>query len=152
MSKQPKLYPNLNPAAAIPVDRDQIFRLENFFEHFRLRRNGHHGQFVPNSKYIFVRLAGGETLVHKTYRHPVLAQGRAVHYAGEVSFDNGRLDWWSNASGNYRPDAAHAEQAGLPVDRFFPFEDVMRGLHHQQAAIKNSPSVQMFPALKPRRF
>lgn len=148
MSKQPKLYPNLNPAAAIPVDRDQIFHLTSFFDQFRLRRSGQHGQYVPNSKYIFVRVGDGETLLHKTYRHPALAEGRPVHYAGEACFDNGRLQWWSNGSGNYRPDAAHAMQAGLPMDRFFTYEQIMKGVHQQpppQRENAAAPTLQMYP-------
>jgi hypothetical protein len=129
MSGQPKIYPNLNPAAAVPVDRDQILRLESFFDQYRLHRGKQHGQLVPNSRYIFVRMADGDTLMHPVYRHPALAEGRPVHYAGEVHFDNGRLLWWSNGSGNYRPDAEHAEQAGLPIDRFFPWDQVMKGRH-----------------------
>lgn len=131
MSRQPKTYPNLNPAAAIPVDRDQIFHLNSFFDQFRLHRSGHHGHYVPNSKYIFVRMGSGETLLHPTYRHPALAEGRPVHYAGEAYFDNGRLRWWSNGSGNYRPDADHADQAGLPMDRFFSYDEIMKGAHQR---------------------
>jgi len=126
---QPKLYPNLNPAAAIPVDRDQIFHLDSFFDQYRLHRSGHHGHYVPNARYIFVRMAAGEMLLHPTYRHPALAEGRAVHYAGEAFFDNGRLKWWSNGSGNYRPDPDHAEQAGLPMDRFYSYDQIMKGAH-----------------------
>jgi hypothetical protein len=125
---QSRVYPNLNPAAAIPVDRSQIFQLESFFDHFRLKGHGH-GHYVPNAKYVFVRMGSGETLVHPTYRHPAIAEGKPAIYAGEAFFDNGRLTWWSNASGNYCPDADHAEQAALPMDRFFPFEDVLRGRH-----------------------
>lgn len=134
MSRQPKLYPNLNPAAAIPVDRDQIFHLNSFFDQFRLQRSGQHGQYVPNSRYIFVRMATGETLMHPTYRHPALAEGRAVHYAGEAFFDNGRLKWWSNGSGNYRPDPDHAEQAGLPMDQFYTYDEIMKGVHQSPEA------------------
>ena len=126
---QPKTYPNLNPAAAIPVDRDQIFQLQSFFDQFRMHRARQHGHYVPNSKYIFVRMQSGETLMHPTFRHPALAEGRPVHYAGEARFDNGRLLWWSNGSGNYRPDAEHAEQAGLPMDRFYAYDEIIKGAH-----------------------
>ena len=126
---QPKLYPNLNPAAAIPIDRDQILHLDSFFDQYRLHRAGQHGHSVPNSRYIFVRMATGETLMHPTYRHPALAEGRPVHYAGEAYFDNGRLKWWSNGSGNYRPDPDHAEQAGLPMERFYTYDQILKGVH-----------------------
>jgi hypothetical protein len=118
MRGQPKIYPNLNASAAVPVDRDEIFKMEQFFDQFRLNRPKSHGRLVANSKYIFVRMVNGDMLVHPTLRHPVLANGSPVLYAGEVHFDNGRLDWWSNGSGNYRPDADHAEQAALPMDHF----------------------------------
>jgi len=138
VTRQPRIYPNLNPAAAIPVDRRQIFRLKSFFDNFRLHRKGQHGHYVPNAKYVFVRMGSGETLLHSTYRHPVLAEGKPVIYAGEASFDNGRLSWWSNGSGNYRPDPDHAEQAGLPMDRFFPFEAVLKGLHKSAGCRRSS--------------
>jgi hypothetical protein len=41
------------------------------------------------------------------------------------------LEWWSNASGHYRPDANHAVQAGLPLERFYTHEQVRAGV--QQA-------------------
>lgn len=126
---QPRVYPNLNPAAAIPVERDQIFHLNSFFDHYRLFRGKERSQYVPNSKYVFVRTMDGETLLHPRFRHPAIAQGRPVLYAGEAQFDNGRLQWWSNGSGNYRPDAAHASQAGLPIDQFYPYEDILKGEH-----------------------
>lgn len=142
----PKLYPNLNPAAAIPVDRGQIFSLQSFFDQYRMHRENNHGHYVPNSKYVFVRMADGGTLMHPVYRHPALAEGRPVHYAGEAQFDNGRLLWWSNGSGNYRPDADHAGQAGLPMDRFYPYDEILKGMHHnghaKRAGTEESPAVQ----------
>jgi hypothetical protein len=109
----PKIYPNLNPAAAIPIDRDQIFRLRSFAENYRMSRGREHGQYVPNSRYVFVTMMNGEMLIHPRYRNPALAEGKPVLSAGEASFNNGRLEWWSNDSGNYRPDAGHASQAQL---------------------------------------
>jgi hypothetical protein len=129
LAGQARLYPNLNPSAAVPVDRDHIFRLTSFFDRFRLFRGRERAQYVPNSRYVFVRTADGETLLHQRYRHPAIAQGRPVLYAGEAQFQNGELKWWSNGSGNYRPDAAHAAQAGLPMDQFYPYEDILRGVH-----------------------
>ncbi len=131
---QPKIYPNLNPAAAaLKVDTGEFMRLDSSFDqnYFRMRRGGDHGVLVPNSKYIFVHTMDGETVMHQRYRHPVLAQGRPVLYAGEAHFNNGRLDWWSNGSGNYRPDSDHAEQAGLPMEKFFSYEQVLKGAHKQ---------------------
>jgi hypothetical protein len=115
----------------VPADRSQIFSLNHFSEHYRMRRGGEHGQYVPNARFTFVKLTSGETLLHQRLRHPVLAEGRPVLYAGEMNFNNGRLEWWSNGSGNYRPDADHAAQAGLPMDHFFTHDQVLKGLHTQ---------------------
>jgi hypothetical protein len=125
----------MNASAAIPIDRDEIFKLHSFYDNYRIQRGKSHGQLVANSKYIFVRALGGELLLHPTYRHPVLAAGKPVLYAGEAYFDNGRLAWWSNGSGNYRPDAEHAEQAGLPMERFFTYQDVLKGRHRGRAEV-----------------
>jgi hypothetical protein len=128
----PKFYPNLNPAAAAAkADPNEFLRLQRGFDesYYRMRRGGDHGQLVPNTKYIFVRTMDGETVMHPRYRHPVLAQGKPVLYAGEAYFNNGKLDWWSNGSGNYRPDSEHAEQASLPMERFFTYEQVLKGAH-----------------------
>jgi hypothetical protein len=126
-----KIYPNLNPSAAVPVDREQIFTLSHFSDHYRMRRGREHGQYVPNARFTFVKLTSGETLLHQRIRHPALAEGRPVLYAGEASFNNGRLQWWSNGSGNYRPDPDHAVQAGLPMDNFFTYDQVLQGIHTQ---------------------
>jgi hypothetical protein len=125
----PKIYPNLNPPAAIPVDRDQIFHLHSFSDNYRLMRGKEHGQYVPNARYVFVTMASGELLLHPRFRHPSLAGGKPVLYAGEARFNNGKLDWWSNGSGNYRPDAAHAVQAGLPMECFYTYDDILKGVH-----------------------
>ena len=126
----PKFYPNLNPAAAaLKVDPGEFMHLQSGFDetYYRIRRGGDHGLLVPNTKYVFVRTMEGEMVMHPRYRHPVLAQGKPVLYAGEAYFNNGKLDWWSNGSGNYRPDSDHAEQASLPMEKFFTFEDVLKG-------------------------
>ena len=131
---QPKTYPNLNPAAATPVDREQIFSLHSFSTQYRLVQGHRHGHYVPNAKYVFVTMPGGEMLMHPQLRHPVLAEGKPVLYAGEACFNNGQLNWWSNGSGNYRPDPAHAEQAGLPMDRFFAYDEILKGVHTRSQA------------------
>lgn len=137
------MYPNLNPSAAVPVDREQIFSLSSFAEHYRMRRGKEHGQYVPNARFTFVKLTTGETLMHQRFRHPVLAEGRPVLYAGEAQFNNGRLDWWSNGSGNYRPDPDHAAQAGLPMQQFFTHDQVLKGAHTQQrtAPVGSKPAL-----------
>ena len=126
---QSRYYPNLNPSAAIPVEPREIFRLHNFFDRYRLERGSERAAYVPNMKYIFVRTADGEILMHPRYRHPAIAGGKPVLYAGEAYFNNGTLEWWSNGSGNYRPDAAHAEQADLPMERFYSFDQILKGVH-----------------------
>jgi hypothetical protein len=130
--QQPRFYYNMNPAAAIPVDRSAIVRLEHFADSYRLRRPDQHGLLVPNAKYVFVRMTSGEIRMHPQFRHPVLAEGKPVLYAGEAYFTNGNLSWWSNGSGNYRPDPDHAIQADLPMDRFFTHEDILRGKQKNQ--------------------
>jgi hypothetical protein len=136
---QTRVYPNLNPSAAVPVDREQIFSLSSFADNYRMRRGKEHGQYVPNAKFTFVKLTSGEMLLHQRFRHPVLAEGRPVLYAGEANFNNGRLEWWSNGSGNYRPDADHAAQAGLPTDQFFTHDQILKGVHAQA---KTQPLVE----------
>jgi hypothetical protein len=128
----PKIYPNLNPAAAIPIDREQIFHLRSFADNYRMSRGSENGQYVPNSRFVFVTMPQGETLLHPRYRHPALSEGKPVLYAGEASFNNGRLEWWSNGSGNYRPDASHALQAGLPLDQFYSYDAILKGAHKQE--------------------
>jgi hypothetical protein len=151
---QPRIYHNLNPSAAVPVDRDQIFSLSSFSDHYRMRRGREHGQYVPNARFTFVKLTTGETLLHQRFRHPVLADGRPVLYAGEASFNNGKLQWWSNGSGNYRPDPDHAAQAGLPMNNFFTYEQVLRGVHAQpkhsaMESLKRTAEIQAYSVSRP---
>jgi hypothetical protein len=124
-----KFYPNLHPGAAIPVDRSNIFSLDSFANQYRLHRAENHSVNVPNMKYNFVRTREGQTLLHNRYRHPSLAEGQQVLYAGEVFFNNGTLQWWSNGSGHYQPDADGAEQANLPMDYFYSYQQVIKGEH-----------------------
>jgi hypothetical protein len=128
----PRFYANQNPHAVMPVNRDEIFKLHMFFGQYRLQRGDQHGHYIPNAKYIFVSQMNGDVVLHPRYRHPALAEGKSVLYAGEVEFKNGELMWWSNASGNYRPDADHAGQAGLPMGFFYTHELVRAGVHRQR--------------------
>lgn len=133
-----KFYPNLHPGAAVPVERSNIFSLDNFADQYRLHRVNTHSVNVPNMKYNFVRTREGETLLHNTYRHPSLAEGHQVLYAGEVFFNNGNLQWWSNGSGHYQPDADGAEQANLPMEDFFSYQQIIKGEHLQSnSAVKS---------------
>ena len=129
-----KLYPNLHPGAVERVEPGSLFRLESFTDQYRLRKEVGHGAYVPNQLYNFVRTAGGEMLLHNRYRHPSIAEGRQVIYAGEAFFNNGRLEWWSNGSGHYQPDADDAAQAALPIDQFYTYQQIIKGEHRRSPA------------------
>ena len=124
-----KYFPNLHPGAVEPVNPDNIFRLNSFAGQYRLHQVHSHGVNVPNQQYNFVRTHEGNTLLHNRYRHPSIAEGKQVLYAGEVYFDNGNLKWWSNGSGHYQPGADDAEQANLPMDRFYSYQQIIKGEH-----------------------
>lgn len=127
-----KLYPNLHPGAIESVDRNNVFRLSNFAGHYRLHRQHSHGVNVPNQQYNFVRTRDGEMLLHNRYRHPSIAEGKQVLYAGEIFFNNGILQWWSNGSGHYQPYAEDAGQANLPMDHFYSFQQIIKGEHKRK--------------------
>ena len=127
-----KIYPNLHPGAVEPVNRDNIFRLNNFADQYRLHQVNSHGVNVPNQQYNFVRTREGEMLLHARYRHPSIAEGKQVLYAGEIFFNNGQLEWWSNGSGHYQPDAEDAKQANLPLEQFFSYQQIIKGEHKRR--------------------
>jgi hypothetical protein len=127
-----KLYPNLHPGAVESVDPGSLYRLESFTDQYRLRKTGSHGAYVPNQQYNFVRTSEGQMLLHNRYRHPSIAEGRQVLYAGEVYFNNGRLEWWSNGSGHYQPDSEDAQQAALPMDSFYTYQQIIKGEHKRK--------------------
>lgn len=127
-----KIYPNLHPGAVEPVDHNNVFRLNSFAGQYRLQRRHSHGVNVPNQQYNFVRTREGETLLHSRYRHPSIAEGKQVLYAGEIFFNNGKLSWWSNGSGHYQPFAEDAEQANLPMDQFYSYQQIIKGEHTRQ--------------------
>ena len=116
------------------VDRETIVTLEKTPNDYLVRKGSSHLRTVPNAKYNFVTNTDGSVVMHPRYRHPPLADGKAVLYAGEAYFTNGKLNWWSNASGNYRPDDSDAVQAGLPMDQFFTYEDILRGRQYKKEA------------------
>jgi hypothetical protein len=124
-----KFFPNLHPGAVEPINQGHIFRLNSFAGQYRLHQVHNHGVNVPNQQYNFVRTREGEMLLHNRYRHPSIAEGKQVLYAGEVFFNNGSLEWWSNGSGHYQPGADDAEQASLPMDRFFSYQQIIKGEH-----------------------
>jgi hypothetical protein len=129
-----KFYPNLHPGAVEPIDESNVFRLASFANQYRLHRANSHGVNVPNQQYNFVRTREGEMLLHARYRHPSIAEGKQVLYAGEIFFNNGQLEWWSNGSGHYQPYAEDAEQAALPMNQFFSYQQVIKGEHKRKKA------------------
>jgi hypothetical protein len=129
-----KFYPNLHPGAIEPVNPTNIFRLNSFADQYRLHQVNSHGVNVPNQQYNFVRTREGEMLLHNRYRHPSIAEGKQVLYAGEIFFNNGRLQWWSNGSGHYQPSADDATQANLPMDQFYSYQQIIKGEHTRKKA------------------
>jgi hypothetical protein len=127
-----KFYPNLHPGAVESIDSSSVFRLNSFANQYRLHRVNSHGVNVPNQQYNFVRTREGEMLLHARYRHPSIAEGKQVLYAGEIFFNNGQLEWWSNGSGHYQPYVDDAEQAALPMDHFFSYQQVIKGEHKRK--------------------
>ena len=127
-----KFYPNLHPGAVEPVEPSNIFRLNNFANQYRLHRVNSHSVNVPNQQYNFVRTREGEMLLHSRYRHPSIAEGKQVLYAGEIFFNNGQLEWWSNGSGHYQPYAEDAAQASLPMDQFYSYQQIIKGEHKRK--------------------
>ena len=129
-----KVFPNLNPRKYAKVNREEIATLDRFFDQYRIRRPGARGQTLPNARYVFITDTTGVIRMHQRYRHPVLADGQSVAYAGEAAFRHGELEWWSNASGHYQPDPGHAEQAGLPMENFYTHEQVRAGVQQVKVA------------------
>jgi hypothetical protein len=136
LNRVAKVYPNLNPRNYGKVNREEIATLNRFFDEYRISRPAAPGQTLPNARYVFITDTAGAIHMHPRYRHPVLAEGRLVAYAGEAAFRHGRLEWWSNASGHYQPDAEHAVQAGLPMESFYTHEQVRAGVQQVKAAGK----------------
>jgi hypothetical protein len=81
----------------------------------------------PTGTFNFVRIQG-ETprsrplLVSAKLAHAQMNRGRPVVYAGTARFDRGEMAWWSNYSGTYQPIAEFRAQAGLPEDKFVPWQ------------------------------
>jgi hypothetical protein len=86
----------------------------------------------PTGTFNFVRVQGElprarPLLVSAQLPHAQLAQGRPVVYAGTARFDRGQMEWWSNYSGTYQPIAAFRAQAGLPEEKFVPWQKLQMG-------------------------
>lgn len=86
----------------------------------------------PTGTFNFVRVYGEAPrsrplLVSAKLAHAQLAAGRPVVYAGTARFEQGEMAWWSNFSGTYQPIAAFRRQAGLPDDKFVPWQKLQLG-------------------------
>ncbi|HET8781836.1 MAG TPA: hypothetical protein VFM63_05440, partial [Pyrinomonadaceae bacterium] len=81
-----KYFPNLHPGAVEPVNPANLYRLDSIADQYRLHRQHSHSVNVPNQQYNFVRTREGQMLLHNRYRHPSIAEGKHVLYAGEVFF------------------------------------------------------------------
>ena len=86
----------------------------------------------PTGTFNFVRVYGEAPrsrplLVSAKLAHAQLAAGRPVVYAGTARFERGEMAWWSNFSGTYQPIAAFRRQAGLPDDKFVPWQKLQLG-------------------------
>ncbi len=73
------------------------------------------GDDLAEGTYDFV-VQEGKIIVGKS--HPALAGGARVTYAGDATFRGGQLVEWTNVSGHFRPAAAFASNAGLPMNVF----------------------------------
>jgi hypothetical protein len=99
---------------------------------FHVRSAQRHTLSAPSGTFNFVRVHG-ETprsrpvLVSAKLAHAQLAGGRPVVYAGTARFEQGEMAWWSNYSGTYQPIAAFRAQAGLPEDKFVPWQKLQMG-------------------------
>jgi hypothetical protein len=121
---------------------------------FQLRSAERHTVTPPTGTFNFVRVQG-ETprsrplLVSAKLAHAQMSGGRPVVYAGTARFDRGEMAWWSNFSGTYQPIAAFRAQAGLPEDKFVPWQKLQMGGTAMQRGVFTERRVQG-PAAAPR--
>ena len=99
---------------------------------FQVRSAQRHTLSPPSGTFNFVRVHGEAprarpVLVSAKLAHAQLAGGRPVVYAGTARFEQGEMAWWSNYSGTYQPIAAFRAQAGLPEDKFVPWQKLQMG-------------------------
>jgi hypothetical protein len=99
---------------------------------FQVRSAERHTTTPPTGTFNFVRVHGDTPhnrplLVSAKLAHAQMAGGRPVVYAGTARFDRGEMAWWSNFSGTYQPIAAFRAQAGLPEDKFVPWQKLQMG-------------------------
>ena len=72
-------------------------------------------------------IAPSEILAAIRSQNTQIAGGHPVVYAGTARFDSGEMAWWSNYSGTYQPIAAFRAQAGLPENKFVPWQKLQMG-------------------------
>lgn len=120
---------------------------------FQLRRHDNQVLTRPSGVYNFVRVQGATrnqtaTMLSARAPHASLAGGRPVLYAGTAAFDGGQLQWWSNYSGTYQPQAEFHRQAALPDDKFVPWQRLqLGGVGLQRGMLTDHRSVDL-PALR----
>ena len=99
---------------------------------FQLRSAERQTMSPPTGTFNFVRIQGEAPrsrplLVSAKLAHAQISGGRPVVYAGTARFERGEMAWWSNFSGTYQPIAAFRAQAGLPEDKFVPWQKLQMG-------------------------
>jgi hypothetical protein len=99
---------------------------------FQVRAAERHTFSPPTGTFNFVRIQGEAPrsrpiLVSAKLAHAQMSGGRPVVYAGTARFERGEMAWWSNYSGTYQPIAAFRAQAGLPEDKFVPWQKLQMG-------------------------
>ena len=99
---------------------------------FTMRSAERHTLSPPSGTFNFVRVHGDTprsrpVLISAKLAHAQMAAGRPVIYAGTANFERGEMAWWSNYSGTYQPIAAFRAQAGLPENKFVPWQKLQMG-------------------------
>lgn len=121
---------------------------------FAVRSEQHRTLQPPTGTFNFVRVQGDvprarPTLISSRLPHAQIAGGRSVVYAGTVHFDGGEMAWWSNYSGTYQPIAAFRAQAGLPDEKFVPWQKLaLGGVAMQRGAFRESRPAERPPAVE----
>lgn len=122
---------------------------------FRVRSAERQTLSPPSGTFNFVRVRGDTprnrpVLISTKLAHAQLADGRPVIYAGTANFARGEMAWWSNYSGTYQPIAAFRAQAGLPEDKFVPWQKLqMGGTAMQRGTFTERRAAE--PAARPER-
>ncbi len=124
---------------------------------FQMRSTQRRTLAAPDGTFNFVRVQsdtprGRSLLISARLPHSHIAAGRPVVYAGTARFERGEIAWWSNYSGTYQPIAAFRAQAGLPDDKFVPWQNLqMGGIAMQRGMFIERRAQTTDPAPKPER-